>query len=1354
MTMSFARHFLGAFAIWVLLAAAAAQAQAQTTDPQFLPPPIYSSIDAQGVDLASGRFNISLPGVSIGSSKSGLTQTFTDLDLHDNFRGTVERRFFNSSPHSPMLYTVTLGAGSAQFLGYPTDPYTLYGGQGPQALSGGTTLTYTDGDGSVAVFEQSSGTDSWRITNLFRADGERLTYTYVPGPTARQSIVSSLGYMVHYDWIGTGLSARIQKITAFNLAVDYCAPSAATCTFTRNWPSLTFAYSGLAVTVTDNLGRTTTVTPRTTANTGGLQRPSGASVALTFGSSSANLGVNIGRVTSASNGQATWTYGYIWQDPGALAPTLVTTATNPVGGVKVVKAVSSTGAASYYKNGLNKITTFDLETSGNALGRIKTIFPPGGGRTDYDYDARNNLRTITNTPSSGGGTIVTSANFDTTCTQAKTCNRPNYVLDGRGNRTDYTYSADHGGVTTITRPVGPNGVRPQTRFYYEALYPWYKNASGVLAQGAYPVWRLTRTSTCATLASCAGTADETVVTIAYGASGVANNLLPTSITTAAGDGSIAATMTTTYDEVGNAILVDGPLPGPADTTRNYYDAARQLTGVIGPDPDGAGPLIFRATRKTYNPDGKLTLKEDGTTTSQSDVAMASFAPLQQSQTTYDAIGRKAQERLLSGAGVAQTLTEFSYDLADRLSCRTVRLNPAATPPAVCTPTLTADGYDRVTRADYDAADQVIQLTSGYGTSFARIEKALTYTDTGKVLTEADGKGNLTTYEYDGYDRLAKTRYPNKTGGGSSFTDFEAQTYDAADNVVSRTRRGGAGVTYVYDALNRQAYRSDPQGYFYYDNLDRPTVTYAGLSNEKVNLQYYDGLGRPSATYDWTGGAWRLSSAQFYDLAGRRTWLQWSDGLVVTYAYNLAGDMTGVWESGTTPLIAYAYNDLGRRTATYRGNGAQSYYGYDAAWRLNALTLDLAGTSQDQSYGFTYNAANQVKTRSVANTTGGYLWSPGGAGSKTYTTNGLNQYDTVTGVTFGYDVRGNLTGDGAASFTYDLANRLVSKTGGASVSLDYDPLGRLGATTTPTTTRLFYVGQDLIEETDASYATIRRYVPGAGTDEPVVWYEGAGTADRRYLLADYQGSIVAVTNGSGAATALNAYDEYGVPAAGNQGRFQYTGQTWLAEVGVYHYKARAYSPTLGRFLQTDPTGYDDGLNWYAYVGNDPLNRGDPTGTTAKIPSCTTTGSEGCPSPPSPPEEPTLVDPVEVNPPAPADISELADQRLMELALDDQFGRRADACYAGFLECVNSANRLYDLGWGKESSILLMQCRITQAQCERDENEVQNDPKAKEGVTEFPPNKPNGGFVYHRKGMRPRYVGPVGDPLAGVPKKKRP
>jgi RHS repeat-associated protein len=91
---------------------------------------------------------------------------------------------------------------------------------------------------------------------------------------------------------------------------------------------------------------------------------------------------------------------------------------------------------------------------------------------------------------------------------------------------------------------------------------------------------------------------------------------------------------------------------------------------------------------------------------------------------------------------------------------------------------------------------------------------------------------------------------------------------------------------------------------------------------------------------------------------------------------------------------------------------------------------------------------------------------------------------------------------------------------------------------------------------------------------VVWIEGASATAgaKRWLYTDHQGSVIAAGLSRAAPSQINRDDQYGVPDAANSGRFQYTGQAWIPELGMYHYKARIYAPDLGRFLQTDPVGY--------------------------------------------------------------------------------------------------------------------------------------------------------------------------------------
>src|SRR5882762_7235769 len=64
-------------------------------------------------------------------------------------------------------------------------------------------------------------------------------------------------------------------------------------------------------------------------------------------------------------------------------------------------------------------------------------------------------------------------------------------------------------------------------------------------------------------------------------------------------------------------------------------------------------------------------------------------------------------------------------------------------------------------------------------------------------------------------------------------------------------------------------------------------------------------------------------------------------------------------------------------------------------------------------------------------------------------------------------------------------------------------------------------------------------------------------------------------------------------------FRYTARESDTETGLYYYRARYYDSSVGRFISEDPIGINGGINFYAFVGNSPVDLVDPSGNYAQL-----------------------------------------------------------------------------------------------------------------------------------------------------------
>lgn len=1220
------RLLAGAAAFPLMLLSSIASAQTVTLDP----PPVRAPLDENGVDLASGRFTPPSSSIKIGDDASGMVHSryrvangwrhnyiLTVVEASNKATVSVagaswtftasganwtsDQKMGDTLVETAAGYTFTTSAGTVFFF---SKSMTLGGGYYGNVSAIGSTITEPDGKVTTLVYKGDSYT-KWIKNGTIE----------VTIPVVRlQSVNANTGFQLKFAYAGNSVDEatadnwmRIVKVTAINNAVEYCDPNADSCSLTSTWPYL--AYNEVVVgggkqeTVTDILGRQARFTSDSSKRITGIKRPSEAGDGTTVAYDTNNRVTSITRIELPVRNY-TWTAG----------TNQLTSVSNDALERKRTVVASTTGLAILSdKNAYNQTVTYAYDTNG----RLLSVTQPEGNKVQYTYDTRGNVTEVRRKDKAGtaANDIVTLASFDASCANAKICNKPLWTKDALGNQTDYTYDGAHGGVLTVTSPAATaGGTRPQVRNTYANVQARYLTAPGTWSTSGNIV-RLSQSSTCRSGnagAGCLGTANETISQVVYPAGTTPNNAQPISSTVKAGDNSISSTTAVAYGALGEVQTVDGPLPGTADTTRYRYDAVLQLTGVVAPDPDGAGSRLPMALRTSYNDDGQATLQEAGTVADQSDAAWQAFASEQQVATDYDTAGRPI--KVVQSSGVVTTsVTQQSYDDFGRPDCSVVRMDPAqwAGQTDACVPQTTdPNNVDRVTRTEYDLLNRLISITEGVDTTQETVSGTLIYelgeNKNAQLVGVKDGENNLTTYEYDNHDRLLKTRYPDTAKGApsSSTSDYEQLTYDNASRVSLRRLRDGNQIAFAYDNLNRVTY------------VDRPV-------GEADNSITYDLLGNPTLVQDSAGGfvgyAWDALGRQTaessplgvfgkgYDVAGRLTQLVWPDNFFVNYVYDTIGNVIEVRENGATTgaglLAQYSYDNLGRRTGIVRGNGTSSGIGYDTPGRLQNIGHTFPLATSNVTWTYSYNAAGQLNQTSRNNDA--YAWNGHFDAERTYTANGRNQYSQIAPAgqtldTPSYDLRGNITATNGVSYTYNSLNQLTAVSSSAPLSyngtLSYDPAGRLAKLISgETTLQIMYAGSLLLGEKDAAGTMLARYVHGPGSDEPIVAYEGVGVSTRKWLHADERGSIVALSDVDGVVTKINAYDEYGLGTGANQGRFRYTGQAVFDQIGLAYYKARFYSPGLGRFLQTDPIGYGDGLNWYNYVGSDPVNYTDPTGT---------------------------------------------------------------------------------------------------------------------------------------------------------------
>jgi len=609
--------------------------------------------------------------------------------------------------------------------------------------------------------------------------------------------------------------------------------------------------------------------------------------------------------------------------------------------------------------------------------------------------------------------------------------------------------------------------------------------------------------------------------------------------------------TTTYDYDANGNLTTMTrLAGTANavtTSYAYEPRFNQLSSVTDP--------LGHITSFSYDPFGNLTTITD---------------PLNHQTTiSYDDSGR-----MIASSDALGNTTHFAYSGAD-LSTVTdpignisasfsdsagrliSRVDPIGNVSQIQYNNLSlvsqaTDPQGNNTSFTYDANGNLLTLTDalshtisyGYDTMNRKVNhtdalnrsESFTYDLNGNLVSTIDRKGQVTVFSYDGLDQLKQIGYGATFGGGSpTYQSTISYTFDAGNRITQSVDSIAGTITDSYDGLDRLTGETTSQG----------TVSYG------------------------------------YDAASRRTSFQVTGQTALGYAYDNANRLIQIAQGSS--VWAFGYDIANRRTSLTLpgGSGVTVSYGYDNDSRITSIMYQYGSiTLGNLTYGYDQDSRSAQVGGSFART-----GLPGSVSSTTF--DAANELANWNGISISYSANGNMLSDGSNAFTWDARNHISTING---ISLQYDAFGR--RTENLFGTSLLYDRANAVQELSGSTVTANSIM--GGMDEVFNRSDSSGTFTP---LRDALGSTIALVDNSGNIHIAYSYDPFGntsFSGSTDTNPSQYTGRE-NEQNGLYYYRARYYSPELGRFISEDPLGFaGSGLNYYSYLFDSPMNSVDPTG----------------------------------------------------------------------------------------------------------------------------------------------------------------